>query len=186
MALLAVILVGAALRWRRLATDVLGRGCRAGHAAGGDATVPGRVHPATPDAPRYLYPEAVLFLWILVELAAAWGMREPPGPEPWSPAWRPDPVLGLWANVAKLDDASAQLRATSTIAQGQYSAYELERGRLSPSYAPNPFAPDGRQLPQRRRRLRLDRAVSRASSRERPSSSARPPTEHWWARSGSA
>ena len=25
-----------------------------------------------PDTPRYLYPETVLFLWILVELAAAW------------------------------------------------------------------------------------------------------------------
>ena len=27
------------------------------------------------------------------------------------------------------------------IARGQYSAYDLERGRLRPTYAPNPFLP---------------------------------------------
>ncbi len=141
MALLAVIVVGAALRWRRLRPTFWA-------AVAGLVTllVATRLSPGgfirEPDAPRYLYPETVLFLWILVELAAAW----------WDAGTARIRtvvaglvtgvlLLGVWSNVAKLDDASSRVRTSSMIARGQYSAYELARGRLSPSYAPNPFLP---------------------------------------------
>ncbi len=71
VALLAVILAGAALRWRRLRPTFWA-------AVAGLVTllVATRMSPGglirPPDSPRYLYPEAILFLWILVELAAAW------------------------------------------------------------------------------------------------------------------
>ena len=87
MALLAVIVVGAVLRWRRLRPTFWA-------AVAGLVTLLAatRISPGgqlqMPDSPRYLYPETLLFLWILVELAAAWRDAEPPGPEPWSPAWR--------------------------------------------------------------------------------------------------
>ena len=50
-------------------------------------------------------------------------------------------MLGLWSNVGKLSDASSAARANSTVAEGRYSAYDLERDRLDPSYTPNSFLP---------------------------------------------
>ena len=95
-----------------------------------------------PDAPRYLYPETILFLWLLVELAAAWR-------DAGSATVRAAVagcatgvlLLGLASNVAKLHDAGATLRASSTLARGEYSAYDLERDRVSPDYAPSAFFP---------------------------------------------
>ncbi len=139
--LLVLIVVGAAPRWRRLRPTFWA-------AAGGlvvliAATrfVPWRFI-RVPDAPRYLYPEAILFLWLLVELAGAW---RDAGTQRARTAVAGLAItvlaLGLWANVAKLEDAGSNLRADSALARGQYSAYDLERDRVAPSYTPNPFLP---------------------------------------------
>jgi hypothetical protein len=140
-ALLGLILVGAALRWRRLRPTFWA-------AVAGLVTlmVATRMSPAgsirTPDQPRYLYPEAFLFLWILVELAGAWRDKGTVRTRMVVAGFATGALLlGLWSNVAKLHDASSRVRATSTVAQGDYSAYDLERGRLTSSYAPNPFLP---------------------------------------------
>ncbi len=141
VALLAVILAGAALRWRRLRPTFWA-------AVAGLVTllVATRMSPGglirPPDSPRYLYPEAILFLWILVELAAAWRDAGTPRTRTVVAGLATGVLLlGLWSNVSKLSDASTILRANSMIAEGQYSAYDLERTRLSSSYTPNPFAP---------------------------------------------
>jgi hypothetical protein len=139
--LLALILVGAALRLRKLRSTFW-----AAVAALIMLLVAPRLSPGgflrPPDAPRYLYPDAFLFLWILVELGWAWR-------EAWTPRVRTLVaglatgvlLLGLWSNVDKLSDASSTVRANSRIARGQYSAYDLERGRLRSSYTPNQFLP---------------------------------------------
>jgi hypothetical protein len=141
MALLAMIFVGAALRWRRLRPTFWAAVAGLVTLVAATRLSPGGlIRP--PDSPRYLYPETVLFLWILVELAAAW--RDA------GTAWTRTVVaglatgvllLGLWSNFAKLGDASSTVRRGSMVAQGGYSAYDLERGRLRSSYTPNPFAP---------------------------------------------
>ena len=157
-----MILAGAALRWRRLRPTFWA-------AVAGLVTllVATRMSPGglirPPESPRYLYPEAILFLWILVELAAAWRDAGTPGPEPWSPALATGVLLlGLWSNVSKLGDASRSiLRANSMIAE---ASVQRVRPRAYPPQLElhaESVCPDGRQLPQRRRRLRLDGAVSR-------------------------
>ena len=139
--LLAVILVGAALRWRRLRPTFWA--AVAGLVA---LLVATRLSPGgfirEPDAPRYLYPETILFLWILVELAAAWWDAGTARTRGVVAGFATGVLmLGVWANVAKLEDASALLRTNSMIARGQYGAYELARDRLRPGYTPNPFLP---------------------------------------------
>jgi hypothetical protein len=95
-----------------------------------------------PDAPRYLYPETLLFLWIGVELAAAWWDAGPARTRTVVAGFATGVMLlGVWSNVAMLDDASSRIRAGSMIARGEYSAYDLERGRLRPSYTPHLFLP---------------------------------------------
>ena len=140
-ALLVLIVIAAALRWRRLRPTFWA-------AAGGLIALVAatRLSPGgfirVPDAPRYLYPEAILFLWLLVELAGAW--REAGTPRARAAVAGFAAVvllLGLWSNVAQLDDASSTLRASSALARGQYSAYDLERDRVAPTYMPNPFLP---------------------------------------------
>ena len=140
-ALLILIVIGAALRWRRLRPTFWA-------AAGGLIVLLAatRLSPGgfirVPDAPRYLYPETILFLWLLVELAAAWR-------DAGSATVRAAVagcatgvlLLGLASNVAKLHDAGATLRAGSTLARGEYSAYDLERDHVSPDYAPSVFFP---------------------------------------------
>ena len=135
-----MIVVGAALRWRRLRPTFWA-------AVAGLVTLLAatRISPGgllrPPDSPRYLYPETILFLWILVELAAAWRDAGPARTRTVVAGFATGVlVLGLWSNVRKLDDASSILRARSMIAQGQYSAYDLERGRLRPTYTPNQFS----------------------------------------------
>lgn len=140
-ALLALIVVGAALRWRRLRPTFWA-------AAGGLIALIAatRLSPGgfvrVPDAPRYLYPETILFLWVLVELAGAWRAAGAPRARAAVAGFATAVLLlGLWSNVAKLDDASSSLRASSTLAEGEYSAYDLERDRVDPSYTPSPFLP---------------------------------------------
>jgi hypothetical protein len=140
--LLVVICAGAAVRWRRLRPTFWA-------AAGGLIVLLAatRLSPGgfirVPDAPRYLYPETILFLWLLVELGAAWrgagsaSVRAAVGCFAIVVL-----ALGLASNVAKLHDAGAALRANSTLARGEYSAYDLEHDRLGSSdYAPSPFFP---------------------------------------------
>lgn len=139
--LLVLIVIGAALRWRRLRPTFWA-------AAAGLAVLVAstRLSPGgfirLPDAPRYLYPETILFLWLLVELAGAWrdagSARVRTAVAGLTTAVL---LLGLWSNVAKFDHAGSTLRANSTIARGQYSAYDLERDRLRPGYTPNAFFP---------------------------------------------
>ncbi len=139
--LLVVICVGAALRWRRLRPTFWA-------AAGGLIVLLAatRLSPGgfirVPDAPRYLYPETILFLWLGVELAGAWR-------DAGSATVRAAVagfasvvlLLGLASNVAKLHDAGTALREGSALAQGEYSAYDLEGDRVDPDYAPSPFFP---------------------------------------------
>jgi hypothetical protein len=139
--LLALIVAGAALRWRRLRPTFWA-------AAGGLVVLLAatRLSPGgfirVPDAPRYLYPETILFLWLLVELGAAWRDAGSAGARAGvAGAVTAVLLLGTWSNVAKLEDAGHALRATSTVARGQYSAYDLERDRLRPSYTPSAFFP---------------------------------------------
>jgi hypothetical protein len=100
----------------------------------------------TPDAPRYLYPEAILFLLAFVGLAGA--LREAAerrGSRAFAPlAWLATLVLGLgvWANVNKLRDASEDVRVVSTTALGEFSAYEIEKSRIDPDFSPNAFFPN--------------------------------------------
>jgi hypothetical protein len=141
MALLAMILVGAALRWRRLRPTFWAAVAGLFTLLAATRVSPGG-HLLMPDAPRYLYPETLLFLWILVELAAAWWDVETARTRTLVAGFATGVLLlGVWSNVAKLDDASSRVRMSSTIARGEYSAYDLERGRLRPSYTPHPLLP---------------------------------------------
>jgi hypothetical protein len=141
MVLLAMILVGAALRWKRLRPTFWAAVAGLVTLVAATRLSPGGLIRA-PDSPRYLYPEAVLFLWILVELAAAWRDAGTARTRAVVAGLATGVLLlGLWSNLAKLGDASSTVRRDSMVAQGQYSAYDLERGRLRSSYAPNPFAP---------------------------------------------
>jgi hypothetical protein len=140
-ALLLVVIVAAALRWRKLRPGFWA-------AAGGLIVLLAatRLSPGgfirVPDAPRYLYPEVILFLWLLVELAGAWRDAGTARARTTLAAVAITILgLGIWANVVKLDDAGSKLRADSALARGQYSAYDLEHDRVDPSYTPNPFLP---------------------------------------------
>jgi hypothetical protein len=141
LALLAVVVVGASVRRRQLRPTFW-----AAVAGLVILVVATRMSPGgfirSPDAPRYLYPETILFLWILVELAGAWHDAGTSRTRTVVAGLATGVlVLGLWSNVAKLQDAGEAARTNSAIFQGQFSAYELERARLMPSYAPNPFFP---------------------------------------------
>ena len=99
----------------------------------------------TPDAPRYLYPEAILFLLSIIGVAGA--AREAGGRA--SRGFAPAAILatgllglGIWANVDELSDASRDVRSVSTDARGQFSAYEIERPRIDRSFVPNAFFPN--------------------------------------------
>jgi hypothetical protein len=141
MVLLAVVVVGAALRWRRLRPTFWAAVAGLAMLLAATRISPGG-HLLMPDAPRYLYPETILFLWILVELAAAWWDAGTTRTRTLVTGFATGVLLlGLWSNVAKLDDAGSRLRTGSTIARGQYSAYELARDRLRPSYTPNVLLP---------------------------------------------
>jgi hypothetical protein len=94
----------------------------------------------TPDAPRYLYPEAILFLLVLVELAGAVQFRG------W-PAWVATVVLvlGLWSNIHQLQAAGHTIRQASDVAQGDFTAYEMAGPRLHRNYSPSDLYPTAGQ-----------------------------------------
>jgi hypothetical protein len=87
-----------------------------------------------PDDVRYLYPAAVFFLWLLIEVLGLINPR----------ALLVGAVigvlgLGLAYNLAQLSDGSKLARFGSAAARGQYAAYELAGDRVDPSYRVAPI-----------------------------------------------
>jgi hypothetical protein len=83
----------------------------------------------TPDAVRYLYPEGVLFLLFIIEVAAVVRLRR------WGAmVVTAILVLGLAYNLDRLREGGAIARANSALAVGEYTAYEITGDR--------PGAPD--------------------------------------------
>ena len=139
--LLALIVVGVALRWRQLRPTFWAAVAGLITLVAATRSSPGGFI-RVPDTPRYLYPEAVLFLWMLVELAGAWRNAGTAQTRTVVAAFATGVlVLGLWSNVAKLHDAGSSMRASSMIFKGEYSAYDLERDHLKATYTPHPFLP---------------------------------------------
>lgn len=87
-----------------------------------------------PDEARYLFPAAVLFLWLLIEVL---GLVDPRAPI----AWVLFGVLslGLVYNLAQFGDGGAIARFASQTARGEYAAYELAGDRVDPSYQAQVF-----------------------------------------------
>jgi hypothetical protein len=78
----------------------------------------------TPDAVRYLYPEGVLFLLFVTEVAAVARLRR------WGAiVVTAILVLGFAYNLDKLRDGGAIARANSELAVGEYTAYEITGNR---------------------------------------------------------
>jgi hypothetical protein len=91
----------------------------------------------SPDAPRYLYPEGVLFLLVLTEVAAVVELRR------WGAAAAAAILaLGLAYNFNQLRDGGTILRRDAEVAVGQYTAYEIAGSRLQASYQPEPISPN--------------------------------------------
>jgi hypothetical protein len=90
----------------------------------------------TPDAARYLYPEGVLFLLLITEVAAVVELRR------WGAAAATLILaLGLVYNLDKLRDAGPIVRANSEAAVGAYTAYEIVGNRVRASYKPDVIGP---------------------------------------------
>jgi hypothetical protein len=88
-----------------------------------------------PDDVRYLYPAAVLFLWLLIEVL---GLVDTRGPIAAAAVFV---VLGLGLayNLARLSDGSKLTRFSSAAARGQYAASELAGGKVDRSYRVAPI-----------------------------------------------
>jgi hypothetical protein len=94
----------------------------------------------SPDEVRYLYPEGVLLLLLVMEAAAIARLRA------WAAlGFAVVLLLGLVYNVGQLRDGGGIARATSQEALGNYSAYEIAGSPLDESYKPGDFAPSARQ-----------------------------------------
>jgi hypothetical protein len=90
----------------------------------------------SPEEIRYLYPEGVLLLLLLVEAAAVarvrgWGAVALAGVL----------VLGLIYNVDRLRDGGATARLTSEVALAQYTVYETAGSSLREDFRPNELFP---------------------------------------------
>jgi hypothetical protein len=83
----------------------------------------------TPDSPRYLYPEAILLLLLLAELASSVRLSR-------IAAWVAVAVVaaGLVANLADLQRGAADLRVESDLIKAELGAVELARGRVHPNF----------------------------------------------------
>jgi hypothetical protein len=106
-------------------------------------TPSGSIFVRSADELRYRYPEAVLFLLMLMELIAITRPR----------AWAAVGVtavlmLGLAYNVDQLRRAGPTARAESERALGQYGAYELAGHKLDQDYQPPSFLPSARNYGQ--------------------------------------
>jgi hypothetical protein len=86
------------------------------------------------DAPRYLYPGAILLLLVLVELAGA--VRLPA----WG-AWAATGVLalGLVANLDRLHDAGVEHRLAAERVRASLGAVQIAAGVVQPEYRPYSF-----------------------------------------------
>jgi hypothetical protein len=90
----------------------------------------------SPDEVRYLFPEGVLFLLVLTELAAFVGVRGLAALGATAVL-----VLGLAYNVDQLRKAGSIVRGKSELAIGEYSAYEIAGDMLHRSYRPSEVDP---------------------------------------------
>ena len=131
--LFALVVVGAALRFRRLPPTFW-----ASLAALLVLLVSTRLSPGGflrhPDEARYLFPETILFLLVLVELAGALALPR------WA-TWVCAAVilLGVVSNAVKLRDEGTFVRTQSAMVKGQLSAYEIAGSNVDPNYAPTAF-----------------------------------------------
>ena len=90
----------------------------------------------SPEELRYLYPEGVLMLLLLTELAGAARVRG------WAALGLCGVlVLGLVYNVDRLRDGGATARLDSQVALAQYTAYETAGPSLREDFQPSGFAP---------------------------------------------
>jgi len=90
----------------------------------------------SPEEVRYLYPEGVLFLLVLTELAAVARVRG------WAAlALTGVLVLGLVYNVDRLRDGGATVRLNSQEALAQYTVYEMAGSSLREGFKPSDFFP---------------------------------------------
>jgi hypothetical protein len=97
----------------------------------------------SPDEVRYLYPEGVLLLLVVMEAAAIARLRA------WAAlGFTVVLLLGLVYNIGQLRDGGGLARATSQEALGNYSAYEIAGPALDESYKPGDFAPSAREYVQ--------------------------------------
>jgi hypothetical protein len=90
----------------------------------------------SPQEVRYLYPEAILFLLVVVETAALARLRTGA-----ALALAGVLLLGFAYNLDQLRGGGGYAREKSQEALGQYSAYEIAGSSLDPSYKPDEFAP---------------------------------------------
>jgi hypothetical protein len=89
----------------------------------------------SPEEIRYLYPEAVLFLLVLTELAGVARVRG------WAAlAFTGVLVLGLVYNVDRLQDGGALARLDSQRALAQYTVYETAGPSLREDFKPSDFS----------------------------------------------
>jgi hypothetical protein len=90
----------------------------------------------SPEEVRYLYPEGVLFLLVLTELAGVARVRG------WAAlALTGVLVLGLVYNVDRLRDGGATVRLNSQEALAQYTVYEMAGSSLREGFKPSDFFP---------------------------------------------
>ena len=91
--------------------------------------------PRTPATSRYLYPEAVLLLLLLVEVARVTKL-------PRTAAWIAVAVLiaGLAWNLADLQQNAARWRDQADVIKAQLAALDISRGEVRPSM--KPFEPE--------------------------------------------
>jgi hypothetical protein len=131
--LFALVLVGIVLRFRRLPPTFW-----ASLAALLVLLVSTRLSPGGflrhPDEARYLFPETILFLLVLVELGGALALPR------WA-TWACTAVvlLGVVSNAVKLRDEGVFVRTQSAMVKGQLSAYEIAGSSVDPGYAPTAF-----------------------------------------------
>ncbi len=90
----------------------------------------------SPEEVRYLYPEGVLFLLLLTEMAGAARVRG------WAALVLTGVLaLGLAYNVDRLRDGGATARLDSQRALAQYTVYEMAGSSLREDFKPSAFAP---------------------------------------------
>jgi hypothetical protein len=92
-----------------------------------------------PDDQRYLYPEGVLFLLVITEVAGLVEIRR------WTAAAATVILaFGVTYNLDQLSEGGATARAASRRALAQYSAYEIAGPRLNEDYQPSLLEPPAR------------------------------------------